>query len=69
MRRFLFLLVVMMCAAGTAAGQSAAPAGQNAETIKALLERMERLEKRIAEMEARQPARSEERRVGKECRL
>lgn len=54
MRRFLFVLFVLLCAAGTAAAQSTAPADERSETIKALLERMERLEKRIAELEAKQ---------------
>ncbi len=62
MRRFFFLLVVLLCTAGMAIAQSAAPPGEakpvdeRTETIKALLERMERLEKRIAELEARQPS-------------
>ncbi len=56
MRRFLFVLIVLLCAAGTVAAQSAASVDENAATIKALLERMARLEKRIAELEAKQPA-------------
>jgi hypothetical protein len=56
MRRFLFVLIVLLCAAGTVAAQSANSVDENAETIKTLLERMARLEKRIAELEARQPA-------------
>jgi len=56
MRRFLFVLIVLLCAAGTVAAQSATAVDENAETIKALLERMARLEKRIAELEAKQPA-------------
>ncbi|MBI3484322.1 MAG: hypothetical protein HY012_04120, partial [Acidobacteria bacterium] len=56
MRRFLFVLLVLLCAAGTAAAQSATAVDENTETIKALLERMARLEKRIAALEAKQPA-------------
>ncbi len=55
MRRFLLVLFVLLCACGTAAAQSAAPADPQTETVKALLERVERLEKRIAELEAKQP--------------
>ena len=68
MRRFLFVLIVLLCAAGTVAAQSAAPsepakaangskpADEQTALIKALLERMTHLEERIAELEARQPA-------------
>jgi hypothetical protein len=56
MRRFLFVLIVLLCATGTVAAQSATAVDENAETIKTLLERMSRLEKRIAELEAKQPA-------------
>ncbi len=68
MRRFLFVLFVLLCAAGTIAAQSAAPsdpgttangskpADEQTALIKVLLERMMRLEERIAELEARQPA-------------
>lgn len=56
MRRFLLVLIVLLCATGTVAAQSATAVDENAETIKALLERMARLEKRIAELEAKQPA-------------
>ncbi|HEY4579496.1 MAG TPA: hypothetical protein VIG89_00555 [Candidatus Acidoferrales bacterium] len=68
MRRFLFVLIVLLCAAGAVAAQSAAlsdpakaangskPADEQTALIKALLERMTHLEERIAELEARQPA-------------
>ncbi len=56
MRHFLFVLFVLLCAAGTVAAQSATSMDENAETIKTLLERMARLEKRIAELEGKQPA-------------
>jgi len=68
MRCFLFVLMVLLCAAGTVAAQSAAPsdsakaangskpADEQTALIKTLLERMAHLEERIAELEARQPA-------------
>ncbi|MBI1750048.1 MAG: hypothetical protein HY234_10695 [Acidobacteria bacterium] len=56
MRRFSFALIVLLCAAGTTGAQSAAPVDEHTETIKTLLARLEKVEKRLAELEARQPA-------------
>jgi len=54
MRRMYLTLILLLFAANPARAQSAAM-DQQAETIRALLERMERMEKRIAELEAKQP--------------
>ena len=54
MRRLYSTLVVLLFAAHPAWAQSTA-GDQQGETIRVLLERMERMEKRIAELEAKQP--------------
>ena len=53
MRRELLVLVVLFLVAGTAWGQTS-PATDETEQVKALLERIERLEKRVVELEAKQ---------------
>ncbi len=54
MRRFLFGWLLFLFIVGTAFAQSPPQVDARAETINALLARMERLERRIAELEARQ---------------
>ena len=53
MHRRLLGFVILSLASGTAWGQTS-PATDQAETVKALLERIERLENRVAELEAKQ---------------
>src|SRR5712692_10479947 len=53
MRRLLFLICVCAMATATAVGQSA-PQGDQTQTIKDLLGRIEKLEKRVEELEAKQ---------------
>jgi len=55
MHRRVLVMVVMFLAAGSARGQSSPPTDQT-EQVKALLERVEQLEKRLAEVEAKQAA-------------
>ena len=55
MHRRLLVIVILSLASGTARGQTP-PAPDQTETVKALLERVEQLEKRVAELEAKQAA-------------
>ena len=55
MRRMLFVVCVGVLASSTVQGQSA-PAAEQTPPIKALLERIEKLEKRVEELEGRQVA-------------
>lgn len=55
MRRELLVIPVLFLATGSARGQSPPPPGQT-EQVRVLLERVEQLEKRVAELEAKQKA-------------
>lgn len=55
MHRRLLIIVVMFLATGSARGQSS-PTTDQTEQVKALLERVQQLEKRLAEVEAKQAA-------------
>ncbi|MHB8500328.1 MAG: hypothetical protein ACYDCG_10045 [Candidatus Acidiferrales bacterium] len=59
MHRGLVITVLLVFAAGSAWGQSPPPNEDQAEQIKALLERVAQLEKRLAEVEAKQAAAGE----------
>jgi len=55
MHRGLFAIAVVLLAGYSAWGQNP-PLANQAEQVRSLLERVERLEKRVAELEAKQPA-------------
>lgn len=54
MRRGLLVIAGLLLAAGTGWGQTSPPTTDQTEKVKALLERIERLEKRVVELEAKQ---------------
>jgi len=58
MHRGLVVTVMLVLSAGSAWGQSPPPSDDQAEQVKALLERVAQLEKRLAEVEAKQAAAS-----------
>ena len=54
MRRLLFTILGMVCLVASASGQATAPTLNQAELVKSLLERIDKLEKRVDELESKQ---------------
>jgi hypothetical protein len=54
MRRLLLTILGVVCLVGSASGQASPPANDQAALIKSLLERIDKLEKRVGELESRQ---------------
>jgi hypothetical protein len=53
MRRLLFTVLGIVCLVASASGQATAPAADQAELIKSLLQRIDKLEKRVDELEGK----------------
>jgi hypothetical protein len=54
MRRLLFAVLGMVCLVSPASGQATAPTLDQTELVKSLLERIDKLEKRVGELESSQ---------------